>query len=183
MDSRTAAPSSVDVLIEAVGRGSQVALNRLYELESRRLYGIALRIVRRPEIAADALQEAFLQIWQNAGTFSAERGAGAAWLTGVVRFRALDAARKLGREMLSDDPALGDEVLEPEVIEKLDAVAQTAALRRCLTLLEDEQRRCILLAFVDGLSHSQIAERIKAPLGSVKSWIRRGLHSLRRCLQ
>ena len=183
MDSRTAALSPVDVLIEAVGRGSQVALNRLYELESRRLYGIALRIVRRPEIAADALQEAFLQIWQNAGTFSAERGAGAAWLTGVVRFRALDTARKLGREMLSDDPALGDEVLEPEVIEKLDAVAQAAALQRCLKLLDDEQRRCILLAFVDGLSHSQIAERIKAPLGSVKSWIRRGLLSLRRCLQ
>jgi len=91
--------------------------------------------------------------------------------------------RKVGRETLSDDPALGDEALEPDVIEKLDAVAQTAALRRCLTLLEDEQRRCILLAFVDGLSHSQIAERIKAPLGSVKSWIRRGLHSLRRCLQ
>ena len=183
MDSRTAAPSSVDVLIEAVGRGSPVALKRLYDVESRRLYGIALRIARRPEIAADVLQEAFLQIWQNAATFSAERGAGAAWLTGVVRFRALDAVRKVGRETLSDDPALGDEVLEPEVIEKLDAVAQTAALRRCLTLLEDEQRRCILLAFVDGLSHSQIAERIKAPLGSVKSWIRRGLHSLRRCLQ
>ena len=183
MDSRTAAPSSVDVLIEAVGRGSPVALKRLYDVESRRLYGIALRIARRPEIAADVLQEAFLQIWQNAATFSAERGAGAAWLTGVVRFRALDAVRKVGRETLSDDPALGDEVLEPEVIEKLDAVAQTAVLRRCLTLLEDEQRRCILLAFVDGLSHSQIAERIKAPLGSVKSWIRRGLHSLRRCLQ
>jgi len=177
MDSRTAAPSSVDVLIEAVGRGSPVALKRLYDVESRRLYGIALRIARRPEIAADVLQEAFLQIWQNAATFSAERGAGAAWLTGVVRFRALDAVRKVGRETLSD------EALEPDVVEKLDAVAQTAALRRCLTLLEDEQRRCILLAFVDGLSHSQIAERIKAPLGSVKSWIRRGLHSLRRCLQ
>ena len=183
MDSRTAAPSSVDVLIEAVGRGSPVALKRLYDVESRRLYGIALRLARRPESAADVLQEAFLQIWQNAATFSAERGAGAAWLTGVVRFRALDAVRKVGRETLSDDPALGDEALEPDVVEKLDAVAQTAALRRCLTLLEDEQRRCILLAFVDGLSHSQIAERIKAPLGSVKSWIRRGLHSLRRCLQ
>lgn len=183
MDNRTAAPSSIDVLIEAVGRGSPVALKRLYDVESRRLYGIALRIARRPEIAADVLQEAFLQIWQNAATFSAERGAGAAWLTGVVRFRALDAVRKVGRETLSDDPALGDEALEPDVIEKLDAVAQTTALRRCLTLLEDEQRRCILLAFVDGLSHSQIAERIKAPLGSVKSWIRRGLLSLRRCLQ
>ena len=98
MDSQPAALSSIDVLIEAVGRGSQGALKRLYEIESRRLFGIALRIVHRPEIAADVLQEAFVQIWQNAAAFSAERGAGAAWLTGIIRFRALDAVRKLGRE-------------------------------------------------------------------------------------
>ena len=78
MDSGTTTLSSVGVLIEAVGRGSQAALKRLYELESGRLYGIALRIVRRPEIAADVLQETFVQIWQNAAAFSAERGAGAA---------------------------------------------------------------------------------------------------------
>ena len=183
MDSQPTALSSIDALIEAVGRGSQDALKRLYEIESRRLFGIALRIVHRPEIAADVLQEAFVQIWQNAAAFSAERGAGAAWLTGIVRFRALDAVRKLGRETLTDDPALGDAVLDPDVIEKIDAVAEAGALKRCLRLLDDEQRRCIVLAFVDGLSHSEIAERIKAPLGSVKSWIRRGLLSLRRCLQ
>jgi RNA polymerase sigma-70 factor, ECF subfamily len=183
MDSQTAALSSIGVLIEAVGRGSRIALKRLYELESRRLYGIALCIVRRPEIAADVLQDTFVQIWQNAATFSAERGAGAAWLTGIVRFRALDAVRKLGREILSDDPALGDAALEPDVIEKIDAAAEAGALRRCLDLLDDEPRRCILLAFVGGLSHSEIAERVNAPLGSVKSWIRRGLLALRRCLQ
>ena len=183
MDNQTAALSSVAVLIEAVGRGSQIALKRLYEIESRRLYGIALRIVRRPEIAADVLQEVFVQIWQNAGNFSAERGEGAAWLTGIVRFRALDAVRKAGREILSDDPTLGDEALEPDVIQKLDASAEAGALRRCLKLLDPEQQRCIVLAFVDGLSHSEVAARIKAPLGSVKSWIRRGLLSLRRCLE
>jgi RNA polymerase sigma-70 factor, ECF subfamily len=139
--------------------------------------------VRRPEIAADVLQEAFVQIWQNAPAFSVERDAGAAWLTGIVRFRALDAVRKLGRETLTDDPALGDAVLDPDVIEKIDAAAEASALKRCLRLLDGEQRRCIVLAFVHGMSHSEIAERIKAPLGSVKSWIRRGLLSLRRCLQ
>ena len=183
MHSQGTAISSVGVLIEAVGRGSQVALKRLYELESRRLYGIALRIVRRPDIAADVLQEAFVQIWQNAAAFSAERGAGAAWLTGIVRFRALDAVRKVGREILSDDPALGDTAIESDVIEKIGASAEAEALRRCLKLLDGEHQRCIVLAFVDGLSHSEIAERIKAPLGSVKSWIRRGLLSLRGCLK
>src|SRR5262249_50057328 len=183
MDSQTAALSSVEILIDAVRHGSQVALKRLYEIESGRLYGIALRIVRRPDIAADVLQEAFVQIWQNAAAFSAERGADAAWLTGIVRFRALDAARRHGREVLTDDPTLGDAPLEPDVIEKIDAAAEAGALTRCLKLLDNEQQRCIVLAFVDGFSHSEIAERVKAPLGSVKSWIRRGLLSLRRCLQ
>jgi RNA polymerase sigma-70 factor, ECF subfamily len=139
--------------------------------------------VRRPEIAADVLQEAFVQIWQNAAAFSAERGAAAAWLTGIVRFRALDAVRKAGREILSDDPGLGDEPLEPDMIERIGASAEAEALRRCLELLDGEQQRCIVLAFVEGLSHSEVAERIKAPLGSVKSWIRRGLLALRRCLE
>src|SRR6201997_2075875 len=130
MDSQTNALSSISVLIEAVGRGSRIALKRLYELESRRLYAIALRIVRQPEVAADVLQESFVQIWQNAAAFSAERGAGAAWLTGIVRFRALDAVRKAGREILSGDPTLGDEALEPDVIQKLDASAEAGAQRR-----------------------------------------------------
>ena len=138
MDSQTTALSSVGVLIDAVGRGSQVALKRLYELEARRLYGIALRIVQRPEVAADVLQDAFVQIWQNAGSFSAQRGAGAAWLTGIVRFRALDAMRKLGREILTDDPGLGDAALEPDVIEKINAAAEAGALKHCLELLEEE---------------------------------------------
>ena len=108
MDDEIARLVSLDYRVVAVGRDSRAALKRLYELEQRRLFGIALRIVHRPEIAADALQDAFVQVWQHAASFSPERGNAAAWLTGIVRFRALDAVRKLGREVLSDDPALGD---------------------------------------------------------------------------
>lgn len=174
--------SSPATLIEAAGRGSKLALKRLYDLESRRLYGIALRIVRRPDVAADVLQDAFLQVWQNARTYSAERGAAEAWLTGIVRFRALDAVRKLGREILSDDPSLGDAAEEPDVIEKIDAAADAGALRRCLGELDTVQRRSVVLAFVDGYSHSEIAQRLAEPLGTVKSRIRRGLDALRKCL-
>jgi RNA polymerase sigma-70 factor, ECF subfamily len=170
-------------LIEAVARGSRPALKRLYELESRRLYGIALRIVRRPEVAADVLQEAFIQIWQNAQSYSSARGAAGAWLTGIVRFRALDAVRKHGREVLSDDPGLGDVAQEPDVVDRLAAKAEAGALKRCLGRLDDQQRRCVTLAFVDGFSHAEIAERLAAPLGTVKSWVRRGLIALRSCLE
>jgi RNA polymerase sigma-70 factor, ECF subfamily len=174
--------SSPDVLVEAVARGSELALKRLYALESPRLYGIALRIVRRPEIAAEVLQDAFVQIWQNARTFVPERGAAAAWMTGIVRFRALDAVRRHGREILSGDSALGDSPVEPEALTKLAADADAQALRRCLETLEENQRRSVMLAFVEGFSHGEIAKQLSAPLGTVKSWVRRGLMALKGCL-
>jgi RNA polymerase sigma-70 factor (ECF subfamily) len=180
---KTVTLSSVRDLIEAVQNGSETALKRLYEIESPRLYGIALRIVRRPDIAADVLQDGFVQVWQNARSFSAERGDASAWLTAVIRYRALDAVRKLGREVLSDDPALGDGANEAGIIEDIDRRVAEGALRRCLDLLDDSQRRCVVLAFIEGLSHAEIAARLPAPLGSVKSWIRRGLRALRSCLE
>jgi RNA polymerase sigma-70 factor (ECF subfamily) len=182
-DGRVAALSSPATLVEAIARGSRLALKRLYDLESRRLYGIALRIVRRPEVAADVLQEAFIQIWQNARSYSPERGAAEAWLTGIVRFRALDSVRKTGREILSGDPALGDAAEEPDVIERIGAEAEASALRRCLGILDDVQRRSVVLAFVDGYSHAEIAARVSEPLGTVKSRIRRGLAALKKCLE
>ena len=158
-------------------------MKRVYDLEARRLYGIALRITRRPDVAADALQDAFVQVWQNAASFAPERGTAAAWLTGIVRFRALDAVRKLSREVLSDDPALGDVAEEFDIVGAIESKLKQDALRRCLDELEEKQRRSIVLAFVDGFSHAEIAARLPAPLGSVKSWVRRGLLSLRSCLE
>jgi len=182
MDDKTATLSPRD-LIEAVQRGSQAALKRLYDLESRRLYGIALRILWRPELAADAVQDTFVQVWQKASSYSPERGDPAAWLTAIVRHRSLDVVRKFSREVLSDDPKLGDRADDPDILEQLDARLTQGALRRCLGELDDNQRRSILLAFVDGLSHTEISDRLAAPLGSVKSWVRRGLIALRSCLE
>jgi RNA polymerase sigma-70 factor (ECF subfamily) len=175
--------SSAAALIGAVARGNKAALRRLYDREARRLYGIALRIVRRPEVADDVLQDAFIQVWNNAGSFDPARGAAEAWLTGVVRFRALDAVRKTRREELSDDPRLGDSSDFTDPGDAIDLKAAGIELQRCLEQLEDSQRRCIALAYVEGLSHAEIAARIRSPLGTVKSWVRRGLLSLRSCLE
>lgn len=177
-----AAPSARE-LIEAIQEGDRTSLQRLYGLEARRLYGIALRIVRRPDMAADVVQDVFIQVWRNARSFSAERGDAQAWLTGIARYRALDALRKRRREILSDDPALGDAAEEPDIIDRIEQAGTESALRKCLDELAERERRCVVLAFVDGLSHSELARRLGAPLGSVKSWVRRGLLSLRRCLE
>jgi RNA polymerase sigma-70 factor, ECF subfamily len=183
MDEAQTTVSSAAELVRAIGRGSALALRRLYALESRRLYGIALRIVRRAEIADEVLQEVFIQVWRNAATFDARRGTPEAWLTGMVRYRALDAARKTRREELSDDPALGDSAEFTDPADAIDLRTISPTLQRCLGLLDDNQRRCIVLSYVDGLSQSEIAARIRAPLGSVKSWLRRALISLRSCLE
>jgi RNA polymerase sigma-70 factor, ECF subfamily len=169
-------------LLAAVASGDRSALRSLYARQSTRLFGIAMAILRDRNAAADALQDSFLRIWQRARQFDATRGPAGAWLGGIVRHAALDIARSRGREVLSDDPNLGDEAVAPDALEKLGAAEEASRLRACLERLDPHDREVILLAFVQGLSHPQIAERLDRPLGTVKSWIRRGLLSLRACL-
>ena len=169
-------------LLAAIASGDRAALRSLYARQSTRLFGIAMAILRDRSTAADALQDAFLRVWQRARQFDAERGPPGAWLAGIVRHAALDIARARGREVLSDDPGLGDEAVAPDTLERLAAAEDAARLRACLEQLEPRNRESILLAFVHGLSHPQVAERLSVPLGTVKSWIRRGLLSLRECL-
>jgi RNA polymerase sigma-70 factor (ECF subfamily) len=183
MAESTAGSVSAHELMSAVQRGNRAAFKRLYELESRRLFGIALRIVRRRELAADVVQDTFVQVWRNAASYSSERGDPAAWLTAIARYRALDVVRKLGREVLCGDTPEPDEAEVPDIVERLDMSLAKGALRRCLGELDENQRRCIALAFVEGFTHAEIAAHLPAPLGSVKSWVRRGLLALRSCLE
>jgi RNA polymerase sigma-70 factor (ECF subfamily) len=169
-------------LLGAVASGDRGALRRVYEVQSVRLFGVANAILRDRDAAADALHDAFLRVSQRAGQFDPTRGAAAAWLAGVVRHAALDQARRRGRELPSDDPALGDAAVAPEALERVDASVDGRRLRECLEGLEEKNRSGILLAFVHGLSHSQIADRLGLPLGTVKAWIRRGLLHLRDCM-
>lgn len=167
----------------ACARGERAALRRLYEHEARWLMGVALRIVRRREIADEVLHDAFLQIWQKASTYDRSLGSARGWIYSVVRHRALNAIREAGREV-SDPEALADSVAEDEC-SPLESLAQhraASALHRCLNHLDDDKRTCILLAYVDGYTHSQIAMHLQRPLGTVKAWTRRALLLLRECL-
>jgi RNA polymerase sigma-70 factor (ECF subfamily) len=171
-------------LLLAVAARDQQALRRLYESEAPRLFAVALRILHDRSAAADALQEAFIQVWHHAGRWDPALGTARGWLTGLVRYRALDLARARGRETLSPEP-LAEEVAddEPGALERLLAREESGRLAGCLETLDGKNRRMILLAFVDGFSHSQIAASVGVPLGTVKAWIRRGLMALRDCLE
>ena len=177
----TEAVDELVALLRACAAADRDALRTLYDHESARLYGVALRVTRQPALASDALHDAFLLIWRNAGRFDPARGTARAWMGTIVRNRALDLARRKAREVTGVDfPDQVDE--DPSALDTLVDSAEASALRRCLLELDDEKRRLITLAFVDGLSHSQLAERLVMPLGTVKSLIRRGLSSLRLCL-
>jgi RNA polymerase sigma-70 factor, ECF subfamily len=162
------------------------ALQRLYVLVSPILFACVTRILRRRALAEEALQDVFISIWQQAGQFSAMRGRPMAWMMSIARYRAIDLLR---RERYA--PTLVAELPERRSIDvQSESEGGSAAwlpsselMERCLAMLSDMQARCLELAFVDGSSHEDIARLVGSPLGTVKSWIRRGLRSLRQCLE
>lgn len=170
------------LLLRRCAEGDAAAFRALYEQQAPRLYGLALRMTRQPALAADALHDAFLQVWQQATRFDPARGTAEAWLIGLLRFRAIDIVRRRHREQPGYEPRdSADDTADP--FEQLRASSESAALYRCLVTLENQQQRIIRLAFVDGLSHTELAAYLAAPLGTVKSWIRRALLDLKRCLK
>lgn len=146
------------------------------------LHGIALRITRRPALAADAVHDALLNVWQNAGRYDPTRGAAEAWLFSLVRYRAIDLARRGAREMPEADPP-EQEDQTPDALAQLVGTAEAEALRHCLQELDAEKRLMVTRAFIEGLSHSELAAALAMPLGTVKSSIRRALSGLRKCLE
>lgn len=176
------ADSDLATLIQRCAGRDQAALRQLYDRQSARLYGVALRLTRQSAMAADVVHDAFIAIWQRAASFDPDRGSASAWLVSVVRHRAIDLIRRADREVLTD--TLPEETdSDPDPLARLVESDDATALHRCLGALEPDRRHLIRLAFVDGLSHSELATRLTLPLGTVKSSIRRALAALKRCLE
>lgn len=148
------------------------------------MLGVAIRILRRRELAEDAVQDAFVQVWRRAATFDRDRGAGRAWLFAILRNRALNILRDGSREetsgadLLADEP---DDGPDPEAVVLL--LDDTSRLRTCLQALEPHRRQGLVLAYTYGLSHGEIAAQLRVPLGTAKSWIRRAFLQVRECMQ
>ena len=183
----TPQPFDYETALVACARGDRSALQAIYQFESRRLLGVALRIVRERALAEDVLHDAFMNIWTKAASFDAQRGSAQGWIHTIVRNLALSVVRTNGREVSADEEAI--EGLEAHqvanaapMIELFEINADIGRLDECLQALDAPKRNSILAAYLDGCSHSEIAERLNAPLGSVKAWIKRGLLSLRECM-
>jgi RNA polymerase sigma-70 factor (ECF subfamily) len=175
-------------LLAAVALGDRKAFRTLYDATSARLFGFALRILKKDELAEEALQDAFVSVWHAASSYQVHLSAPLTWMAAIVRNKALDIRRRssasLEVELATEDydpvEALQDSAAGPQELAQLSRDA--AALARCMERLASRQRQAIGLAYLYDLSHSEVAAQLSLPLGTVKTWIRRGLDRLRDCL-
>jgi RNA polymerase sigma-70 factor (ECF subfamily) len=182
-------PGSAEVsdveLLHAVARGDEAALARLYDAYRVILFGLLVRILNSREEAEDILQEVFVQVWRRAKDFDEKRGRPFTWLVTLARSRAIDRLRQLGaRQRLAMGAAQEQENTESFSDALTDSVRaeQQAEVRRALAELPEEQRTALLLAYFDGLTQSEIATKLNAPLGTVKTRMRSGMIKLRALL-
>lgn len=172
-------------LLQRCAAGDSGALRELYDSCSPQLFAVLLRMLSRADLAEDALQEAFIQIWHNAGSYSPGKGQPMTWMCGIARYRALDSLRRVRADRYVDD---ADETIatlaapEPDPSELMSATVDGRILRECLERLTDGQKKSIQLAYFKGYSHDEVSASLGAPLGTVKSWVRRGLQALKACV-
>ena len=167
-------------LLCETANGNKAAFAELYKLTSPQLYAVVLKLLKRPELADEATQDAFIKIWHNAGSYQRGKGTVLTWMVSIARYRALDLMRyhNVRNEVELDNEA-------PQLGESSDTVRMNTEqdkLAECLDELDHPQRQAIQLAYVNGLSHQEVVNHLSSPLGTIKSWIRRGLQSLQRCL-
>jgi RNA polymerase sigma-70 factor (ECF subfamily) len=167
---------------------AEAALRELYDLTSSKLYGVALKVAGNREWAEDVLQEAYLNIWRIAGDYRTALSPPMAWMGVIVRSRALDFRRRRASDradaVLELDDAISETVAgdSADPMDTTQASEQAWALHECLRKLEAKQREVVSLAYLRDLSHGELAQQLKLPLGTVKTWIRRGLEQLRGCM-
>ncbi|MCU7920650.1 MAG: sigma-70 family RNA polymerase sigma factor [Candidatus Thiodiazotropha sp. (ex Epidulcina cf. delphinae)] len=175
----------LESLLAACALNDRKAFARLYSLTSAKLYGVVLRILNRDEWAQDCLQDAYIKVWNNAGSYRSYMAAPLTWMSTIARNQALDLIRKRKREVAESDdkgfPEQVDGALLPQ--DGLSQSEQGRRLDNCLGQLKEQQRQVIALAYFKGLTHDELAAYTDTPLGTIKTWIRRGLEQLRRCLE
>lgn len=177
------APDKLDTALAACARGDRNALRLIFDIEAGRLIAVAERIVRRRELAEEVVQDAFIRIWTHAHQYKNDHGSARGWIYAIVRNRALNLLRDGKREHTVEElETLCETEQADEVMAAWYGLDRNSRLYDCLNALDETKRRGILMAYIGGYSHGEIAGRLRIPLGTTKSWIRRGLSALRECM-
>jgi RNA polymerase sigma-70 factor (ECF subfamily) len=173
-------PDEMGWLLAAAAKGDAAAFARLYEATGARLYGVVLRIVRRPELAAGVMQDAYTKIWRGAAEFDARIATPITWMVAIARGGALDLVRSEGT--IEEPTGVPDAAAEESGAADRHITEELRRLLACLGELEPEHRRLVLLAYYSGWSREQLAVRFETALDNVRAWLRTGLLRIRECL-
>ena len=162
-------------LLARIADGEKQALKQLYNLTSGRLMTIALRMLGNRPMAEEAVQDTFLAVWNSASRFNPNLGTSRAWITTILRRKAIDRLRA--------SPWLLREIELEDLGSAAPDTALQASVRQCLDRLKEDYRVSLLYVYFFGLTHAELSEKLQKPIGTIKSWVRRGLLDLKRCLE
>ncbi len=170
-------------LVAAVAKGDQAAFERLYVATRAKLYGVLLRILGRPELAEEVMQETYLKVWKMADQFDPIRASPITWMVAMARNRAIDIVRKRGEVSIEDEPeALAVPAETPAPLARREMTEELKKLLSCLGKLDPEKQRIVLLAYYSGWSRDQLAQKLDIPVNTIKTWLRRSLIEIRECM-
>lgn len=177
-------PADISGLLRRVAAQDKAAFEQLYAATSAKLLGIVLRILKRRDIAEEVLQEVYVKVWEKASDFDPERASPITWLSTIARNRAIDAVRQKTHASLEDHPEYEDTASDDDLaIDKILKDETGKALKNCLSKLDPQRARIILLAYCEGLSREELGTRFNQPANTIKTWLRRSLLQLRECLE
>lgn len=180
---RSARRETLAAALVATGMADRTAFARVYQMSAAKLFGVCLRICGERQAAEDVLQEVYLIVWRRAATFEPQRASPITWLATIARNRAIDWRRAQGTRRavaLDEAPDVADS--SPDAFAAMESGQDADRLHTCLALLEERQKASIRTAFFDGVTYAELADRAGVPLGTMKSWVRRGLARLKDCL-
>nr|WP_314444297.1 sigma-70 family RNA polymerase sigma factor [uncultured Sphingomonas sp.] len=186
-NTRTAGSSNLALgaALQAAGGGDRAALRDIFDLTSAKLMGICLRVLKDRDEAEDVLQDVYVSVWRHAASYDPAKASPITWLATIARNRSIDRLRSRRAQArhapIEEAHDLADE--RPDGFALAASKDEGQRVHHCLSTLEDKAQQMIRIAFFDGLSYSQLAAHAGIPLGTCKSWIRRGLQRLRDCLE
>jgi RNA polymerase sigma-70 factor (ECF subfamily) len=170
-------------LLGAVAKGDAAAFERLYDATRAKLYGVLLRILGRPELAEDVMQETYIKVWTNADKFDPLLASPITWMVAIARNRAIDIVRKRSEVSIEEEPEAMDIAAEtPAPLARREMTEELKRLLSCLGKLDPEKQRIVLLAYYSGWSREQLSMKLDIPVNTIKTWLRRSLLEIRECM-
>jgi RNA polymerase sigma-70 factor (ECF subfamily) len=171
-------------LLGAVARGDEAAFERLYGATRAKLYGVLLRILGRPTLAEEVMEETYLKVWKLADQFDPATASPITWMVAIARNRAIDIVRKRGDVPTDEEPEAAEAppAEAPAPLARREMTAELKRLLSCLGRLDPEKQRIVLLAYYSGWSRDQLASKLDIPVNTITTWLRRSLLEIRECM-